>query len=214
MLIVGHRGNTWRIINRYLKAGTPVIEVDARRINGEFYALHGPSTVRRPSLAGKIMAWIDYHFFYRDPLLHPLKLRDILEYLNGKADVMIDVKQLGVEEEIIKLVEETGYRGGVYITSELHPVLKRFRELAGHRYVLIASINILAINMARIALDAEADMVSIHLSLTSKELVDEFHDAGLKVLSWTINDLETYRKLREIGVNGIVTDSPELFIKK
>ncbi len=213
MLIVGHRGNTWRIIRRYLASKTPVIEVDARYMNGDFYAVHGPPPIRRPSLPGKVMAWIDYHFFYRDPILKPLKVREILEYLDGKADVMIDIKQRGIEDKIIGLIEETGYRGRVYITTELHPVLKRLRELVGGKYTLIASINILAVDMPRIALDAEADMVSIHLSIIDEKLVEEFHRHNIKVLSWTVNDLETYEYLKRIGVDGIVTDTPSLFLR-
>lgn len=212
MLIIGHRGNTWRIIKRYLASKTPVIEVDARYMNGDFYAVHGPPSIKRPSLPGKVMAWIDYRFFYRDPILKPLKVRDILRYLDGRVDVMIDIKQRGIEDRIIDLIEETGYRGRVYITTELHPVLKRLRELVGRNYTLIASINILAVDMPRIALDAEADMVSIHLSIIDEKLVDEFHSQNIKVLSWTINDLETYEYLKRIGVDGIVTDIPSLFI--
>ncbi len=212
LLIVGHRGNTWRIIKWYLKVNTPVIEVDARFINGDFYALHGPSSIKRASIPGKIMALIDYRFFYRDPLFKPLRLRDILEVLSGRADVMLDVKQLGVEEKLVDLVEETGYKGRVYVTSELHPVIRRIKELR-RDYVTIASINILAIDMVKIARDAGADMVSIHIGLVNKRLIEDYHRENIGVLAWTINDVETAGRLYSMGVDGIVTDRPDLMIK-
>jgi hypothetical protein len=212
LLIVGHRGNTWRIIKWYLRVGTPVIEVDARYINGDFYALHGPSSIKRASIPGKIMALIDYLFFYRDPILKPVRLRDILHVLNGKADVMIDVKQIGYEEKLVDTIKNTGFRGRIYITSELHPVLKRFKEL-DRGFITIASINILAVDMARIAMDADADMVSIHLSLINKDLIEEFHRNNIGVLVWTVNDVRTASRLYRMNVDGIVTDRPDLMIR-
>ncbi len=212
MLVIGHRGNTLRILRWYLSMNTPVIEVDARYINNDFYAVHGPSSIKRASILGKIMAWIDYRFFYRDPLLKPLKLRRILEILNGRCDVMIDVKQFNVEEKLIDLLEDVGFKGRIYITSELHPVIKRIKEIK-RDYITIASMNIYAVNMVKVVLDADADMVSIHLNLIDHRLVREFHDAGLKVLSWTINDLLTAEKMKNMGVDGLVTDRPDLLLK-
>jgi len=92
-----------------LRVGTPIIEVDARFINDDFYAVHGPSPIRRASVFGKIMAWIDYHFFYRDPFVKPLKLSRILEMINGKADVMIDVKQLGIVDKLLSFLDNSGF---------------------------------------------------------------------------------------------------------
>jgi len=68
-MVIGHRANAPRILRWYLKIGVPIIEVDVRYVNGEFLVLHGPSSIKRASIPGKIMAWIDYHFFYRDPCL-------------------------------------------------------------------------------------------------------------------------------------------------
>ncbi len=213
MLIVGHRGNTWRIIKWYLRIDVPVIEVDARYTNGDFYALHAPSSIKRASIPGKIMAMIDYLFFYRDPIIRRIRLGDILKALSGRADVMIDIKQSGYEERLARLISDTGYKGRVYVTSELHPVLKRFKEINGD-YTTIASINILAVNMVGIARDAGADMVSIHLSLLNRDLVEEFHDNNIKVLAWTVNDVDTAERLAEMGVDGLVTDRPDLMIKR
>lgn len=208
MLVIGHRGNTLRILWWYLRIGTPIIEVDARLVGKEFYAVHGPSPIRRASIPGKIMAWIDYHFFYRDPLINPLKLTRILQMIDGKADVMIDIKQLGIVDKLLETLDNSGFHGKVYVTSELHPVIKEIKDLRKD-IITIASINILPVDIIDIASKADADMVSIHLSLLNKEIIDNLHDHGFKVLTWTINDEKQAIEYIDMGVDGIVTDRPD-----
>ncbi len=208
-MVVGHRANAPRILRWYLKIGVPIIEVDVRYINGEFLVLHGPSSIRRASIPGKIMAWIDYHFFYRDPLLRRVKLVEVLEKVNGRADINIDIKQPGFEEDLLNLINSVGFEGKVYVTSQIHPIIRRIKEL-NSRILTIASLNILPIDPVKVVLDAKADIVSVHVSIVSRELIKQFHEAGLKVIAWTVNDRETILKHMELGVDGIVTDRPDI----
>ena len=48
-----------------------------------------------------------------------------------------------------------------------------------------------------------------HTDLTS-DLVAEAHDLGLLVLAWTVNDPDAMRRLRAWGVDGLITDRPDL----
>lgn len=208
-MVVGHRANAPRILRWYLKIGVPIIEVDVRYINGEFLVLHGPSSIKRASIPGKIMAWIDYHFFYRDPLLRRVKLVEVLEKVNGRADINIDIKQPGFEEDLLNLINSVGFEGKVYVTSQIHPIIRRIKEL-NSRILTIASLNILPIDPVKVVLDAKADIVSVHVSIVSRELIKQFHEAGLKVIAWTVNDRETILKHMELGVDGIVTDRPDI----
>lgn len=48
-----------------------------------------------------------------------------------------------------------------------------------------------------------------HQSLTP-ELVREAQSLGLQVLAWTVNDAARMNQLMDMGVNGIVTDRPDL----
>ena len=61
-------------------------------------------------------------------------------------------------------------------------------------------------------MDSKADMVSIHVSIVSKELIALFHEVGLKTLSWTVNDKKTLLKHMGMGVDGVVTDRPDLVL--
>ncbi len=55
-----------------------------------------------------------------------------------------------------------------------------------------------------------ANIVSPTYSLVDDALVDRVHALGLKVIPWTINDVDTMRAQIAIGVDGIVTDNPAM----
>ena len=52
---------------------------------------------------------------------------------------------------------------------------------------------------------------SPHYRLATKELVEKCHERGMKFVPWTVNTLEEMKALKEMGVDGIITDYPNLF---
>lgn len=50
---------------------------------------------------------------------------------------------------------------------------------------------------------------SDYVPFTTRQMVDQAHDLGLKVIPWTINDTATMAHLIDIGVDGIITDYPD-----
>jgi glycerophosphoryl diester phosphodiesterase len=47
--------------------------------------------------------------------------------------------------------------------------------------------------------------------LVTKELVEKCHQQQMKIIPWTVNDKATIEKLKTLGVDGIITDYPNLF---
>jgi glycerophosphoryl diester phosphodiesterase len=54
-------------------------------------------------------------------------------------------------------------------------------------------------------------MYSPHYSLVNAELVAACHSRGIKLIPWTVNKAEDMKKLKELGVDGIITDYPNYF---
>lgn len=48
-------------------------------------------------------------------------------------------------------------------------------------------------------------------TLVKPELVEQCHQKQIKILPWTVNDKHTIEKLKSLGVDGIITDYPNLF---
>ncbi len=47
--------------------------------------------------------------------------------------------------------------------------------------------------------------------LVNEELVKKCHEQKIKIIPWTVNDREKIDKLKKMGVNGIITDYPDMF---
>ncbi len=48
-------------------------------------------------------------------------------------------------------------------------------------------------------------------SLVNKALVEECHQQNIKVIPWTVNEVKKINELKEMGVDGIISDYPNLF---
>lgn len=48
-------------------------------------------------------------------------------------------------------------------------------------------------------------------SLVTPLLVKQCRDAGISLLPWTVNSIERIRELKKMGVNGVISDFPDLF---
>ena len=54
-------------------------------------------------------------------------------------------------------------------------------------------------------------MYSPHYSLVNVHLVSACHQRGIKLIPWTVNTKEDMTRLKELGVDGIITDYPNFF---
>jgi glycerophosphoryl diester phosphodiesterase len=58
--------------------------------------------------------------------------------------------------------------------------------------------------------DIGAGWLSPWDGMTTPDLVTAAHDAGLGIIVWTVNDPPRMKELADLGVDGIVTDRPDL----
>ena len=52
---------------------------------------------------------------------------------------------------------------------------------------------------------------SPHYSLVTKELIAFCHGKNIRVIPWTVNKLDDMKRLVSLGVDGIISDYPDLF---
>jgi glycerophosphoryl diester phosphodiesterase len=86
-----------------------------------------------------------------------------------------------------------------YIVTQKHPVQLAF---------LVEDEK--EVDEAMKLLDAKPAIYSPHFSLLTKDIVISLHQRGMRVIPWTVNDAATMRALIEMGVDGIITDYPDL----
>ena len=54
------------------------------------------------------------------------------------------------------------------------------------------------------------DIYSPHYKLATRELIEKCHAKGMKFVPWTVNTIEEMQTLKTLGVDGIITDYPNL----
>ncbi len=55
---------------------------------------------------------------------------------------------------------------------------------------------------------------SPYYKLVTKETVKVAHNRGIKVVPWTINDKKTMKKMIKLGVDGLISDYPDLYLSE
>ena len=57
----------------------------------------------------------------------------------------------------------------------------------------------------------EPNVYSPHYSLVTEDLLKKCHQKNIRVIPWTVNSKNTIEQLKALGVDGIITDYPNLF---
>jgi glycerophosphoryl diester phosphodiesterase len=164
-----------------------------------------------------------------------ISLDDALEFLKAHAvGVHLDVKLPGYEEQVLDAVRRHAIGERAVLSTAFAVTARRFALLAPElpraigyprdrlgvsnlrwpRPVQRAGATALRQAMpARVPVLlrwARANTLSLHHTLCSRAAVATAHRLGAPVLAWTVNDAEGVRRVSAAGVDGIVSDDPEM----
>lgn len=163
----------------------------------------------------------------------PLTLDEALEELGPSGvGLHLDVKLPGYEDEVLAAIRRHGVLERSYVSSAYAASTRRFaphgipvaigypRDRLGVSNVRwpaaltrCGAAALRAAMPARIPVllrVARADVLSLHHTLCSRAAVATAHRLGAPVLAWTANDPAAVRRLSAAGVDGIVSDDPEM----
>jgi glycerophosphoryl diester phosphodiesterase len=118
-------------------------------------------------------------------------------------------------DEIIKVVKENGLLS--YITLQSFDI--RTLQYVHKKYPQVPAV-LLIEDYDKRTLDEQLKelgflpaVYSPHYSLVNTQLVAELRTKGIRLIPWTVNDAETIQRLVKMGVDGIISDYPNLFSK-
>lgn len=109
---------------------------------------------------------------------------------------------------VLEQVQEAGLESMVNIQSFDPAILKEVKNQQKEMPValLVDNANGIDSNLDRLGFTPE--YYSPHFLLCTADMVKKAHDLGMKIIPWTVNDPETMQQLKEMGVDGIITDFP------
>ncbi len=115
------------------------------------------------------------------------------------------------EKAILELVEERGLAGRVIFQSFDHRSLWAIRSI--DKDIRLSALIRPGFPAEPVDLAAKgANIWSPSARSVTPSLVDQVHEAGMTVIPWTVNEPEDMRRLIEMGVDGLISDRPDLLI--
>jgi len=235
--VIGHRGaaayapeNTMESFQRAVALGAEALEFDVRRTaDGEAVVLHDPTLDRTTNRTGPVgaltlaqLAGVDagYHFSEDGGRTTPFRgrgvtippLREVLAAFPG-VPVMIEIKEPGVQAAVAQALRDTGAAARAVVAGSDWRALAAFREAP---FILGASRRDIArlyfgIGEPDRACRAYAVPAAYYgLPVPTRRFVRRAGRRAATVHVWTVDDARSAIHLWRNGVNGIVSNRPDV----
>ena len=220
MLRIGHRGakayspeNTLASFRKALEIGVDAVELDVRKTkDNHLVVIHDADIKRTTNREGSV----------NELTLKEIKdvsteqgekiptLQEALDFLDKKVKVFVELKETGIEEQVLSIVHKKVLEKNVVITSFLEDALRKVREL--DRDIETGLIYANHKNPVKAASDLKANYLLPFYRFTHTANVDKAHKNGLKVVVWTINNPQEVEEYAKKGVDGIASDNPDILM--
>ena len=114
---------------------------------------------------------------------------------------------------VMQVVEEKGVADWVFIQSFDPRVLRILHEDFPQvkTSLLVENTDGLAANLDRIGFTPT--IYSPNYELVDEELVKAVHERGMKIIPWTVNEQSEMLELKQMGVDGLISDYPDRLVK-
>jgi glycerophosphoryl diester phosphodiesterase len=221
MLRVGHRGarayapeNTLTSFKKALEIGVDAVELDVRKTkDNQLVVIHDANVKRTTDGEGLVseLTLKEIKGFSAEKGEKIPTFQEALDFLDTKVKVFIELKEAGVEEQVLSIVQEKGLEKNVVIVSFLEDALKKVREL--DKDIETGLIYAKHKNPVKAALELKANYLLAFYRFTHTVNVQKAHENGLKVIVWTINKSEEVEEYAAKGVDGIASDKPDILMR-
>jgi len=224
--IIAHRGaagkapeNTLAAVSQAIQDGADWIEIDVQESSdGEVVVIHDSDFMK---LAGKdlkvwdstleelqgidIGSWFGPEFSAeRVPTL-----AKVLEETRGRSRVLIELKYYGydqqLEQRVVDIVEQADMVNDVAIMSLQYAGIRKFRALRPDWVAgLLSSKAIGSLS------GLDVDFLAVNMVMATPGFIRRTQMTGNQVFVWTVNDPISMARMMSLGVDGIITDEPEM----
>ncbi len=233
-LNIGHRGagglapgNTLAAFQVALDLGIDGVELDVHRCRtGEVVVMHdltvdattnGTGPVKALSLAELKVLDAGVHFDTRFAGERVPTLAEVFDLVGDRLLVNVELKSFsprtdGLEAEVIRLVRERGLARTVLISSFNPFALWRTRRLAPDLTLGLLYAHDLPrpLRRAWLAFLSRPEALHPDYTLVDEALMTRARARGRQVNAWTVNEPAEMRRLIALGVDGIITDRPDV----
>ena len=205
-LAIAHRaGNSLAGLHAANVMGVDVIECDVHEYRGRLEVRHLKTAGPLPFL------WDRWEL--ASASAPRLGLRELLEADRHGTTFMLDLKgrRSTTAPAVAEMLHDVAQHRPVLVCGRYWPSVDLVGELPYVRPVLSARNRVeLARLRQRLADGSPPHGVSVHLSLLDEQVVADLLQHVEVVMSWPVNDVATLDAAIGLGVNGIISDEPDV----
>jgi len=145
-----------------------------------------------------------------DELTDLPRLEDVLGTYGKKAFLDIELKVTNLESKTLLALAENPPECGFVVSSFVANIVTELRGRSGH-----IPLGIICEKPAQLALwrKLAVEWIIPQESLVDESLVGQIHNAGKRILVWTVNQPASMLRLAQWGVDGIISDETALLVK-
>ena len=235
MKIIGHRGargeapeNTLAGFQYLHDLGIHAVEFDVRQLkDAELVIMHDDNFLRTTSIDKNLYEcssaeleaynqayiWMDWGKQITPTLSDALHMMQDFNHLEVEVKA---VETMADAEKLVLALEQQlqGFEKTAIITSfdlKIHHALKQMNSKFQRGLLVEDDIQLKAIDQA---LELECGQIGWMNQLATPELIRATQQEKLKISVWTVNSIERAQQLRDLGIDGLITDFPKLMLQQ
>ncbi len=237
-IIIAHRGasayapeNSLSSFEKAIEMGAAVIETDVHQTKDSVVVIMHDLSVDRTTNGKGLIKDMTVDYFKkltchversRDTTIHPPTLEEAIIKINGRCKLLIELKKgsdyyPNIEKHIIDLIEK--YNAQTWI-STIHSFDKKALLNVAKVDSNINLQKLIVFNMPLVSFNFDKRFmkddfknwqgVNVYYRFCSKRVIRKIHKLGKTVYVWTVNKPRKARKFAKRGVDGIITDKPDI----
>lgn len=223
VIVIGHRGaagyepeNTVSSFARAIEMGVDMIELDVHLSrDGELVVIHDDTVDRTTDGTGRVgemdltgIRLLDAGRGERIPTLD-----EAFKLILGKCSINIELKGGGTAQPVLDFLDERvaslEQRTDRILISSFDPDMLLYVRDKTHKYALGILVKDEPYGAEEFGKEIGAYSVHPEHLYLAVDFVKESHERDLRVYPWTVNDPGDIARMKELGVDGIITDYPD-----
>ena len=208
--------NTLISFQTAIDLGVDGIELDVRLTSdGELIVIHDSTLDRTTNSQGQVSAFSlnEIKKITANQVAIIPTLIEVLDLVNKKCIVNIELKEFETAEKVVDLIEEyvqnkKWHYSDFLVSSFDWHALKKIRYLNSDIQIGVLTETDLEMAFEFAKFLKATTIVSNYLLLDEKNII-EIQNCDIKIIAWTVNEIEAIEKMKTLKIGGIITDFPD-----
>jgi len=217
-LIIAHRGasalaleNSGKALSLALRSGADMVEIDLRLTKDRVPVIFHDEDTRRLSSRQRVISATPYAVLKNLPLRGGEKILTLdegFDLIRGAIPLNIEIKCRGGGEFLAEYLDTHPYEGTIIVSSfqkeELSPFLQAHEQIAVSTLIRNPSLQEI-----RDAAKSGFFSVNLNRKYMTQKIATEGKMRNILVFAYTVDTLEEFTRLTDMGVDGFFTNHPD-----